>query len=299
MSGDLVLDAEATPVDQHVARSREDAIELPETIIEPPSGWTFVNWRELVAYRDMFWFLTLRSVRVRYAQSSLGIGWAIIQPLVSMVIFTVIFGKMVGVDSDGVPYALFSFVALVPWTYFANALTDATASLIANANMLSKVYFPRLILPLSAVASKLVDFGIAMGMLAILMAVHRHVPGIGIVALPLLVLLMVAAAAGLGLWLTATAVQYRDISYAMSFIVQVLMYVSPVVYPASLVPERFRLLYALNPMVGVIEGFRSTLLDTTPMPWGLIGVSALSAAVVLFSGMLYFRRMERYFADVA
>jgi lipopolysaccharide transport system permease protein len=295
----LALDADATPADRHAVQAHGDADELPETVIESLSGWALVDWRELAAYRDMFRFLTLRSIRVRYAQSSLGIGWAVVQPLVSMVIFTIIFGRMVGIDSDGVPYALFSFVALVPWTYFANALSDATASLITNANMLSKVYFPRLILPLSAVASKLVDFAIAMGMLAILMTVHRQAPGPGIVALPLLILLMVTAATGLGLWLTATAVQYRDVSYAMSFIVQVLMYVSPVVYSVDLVPERFRLLYALNPMVGVIEGFRAALLGTTPMPWGLIAIGALSAAALLLSGMLYFRRMEQYFADVA
>lgn len=312
MNGELVMEAGRTPevtrggavvelgqAPQRVVPAGEAPHEPSEVLIEPESGWVLVDWGELVAYRDMFWFLTLRSVRVRYAQSSLGIGWAIVQPLISMIVFTIIFGRMVGVESDGVPYALFSFAALVPWTYFANALTDATSSLITNANMISKVYFPRLVLPLSAVAAKLVDLVIAMAMLAILMAFHGFVPGPAVLALPLLVALMVTASAGLGLWLTATAVQYRDVSYAMSFIVQVLMYVSPVVYPTSLVPERFRLLYALNPMVGVIEGFRSALLGTTPLPWGLIAVSSLSAMILLGSGMLYFRRMERYFADVA
>ena len=294
MSSDLALEAERD------ARPPGDADDdLPEVVIEAESGWMPIDWRELREYRDLFRFLTLRSIKVRYAQSSLGIGWAVIQPLVSMVLFTVIFGRMVGVRSDGAPYALFSFAALVPWTYFSNSLSEATSSLIKNANMLSKIYFPRLILPLSAVASKLVDFAIAMLMLAALMAYFGVLPGPGVVVLPALVLLMVLASAGLGMWLTATAVQYRDVSYAMSFIVQVLMYVSPVVYPASLVPDRFRPLYALNPMVGVIEGFRSALLGTNPMPWGLIAVGTLSALALALTGTLYFRRMERYFADVA
>lgn len=270
-----------------------------QLVIEPQSGWRTIDWRELYNYRDMFRFLTLRSVKARYAQSAIGIGWAIIQPLFSMLVFTVVFGKLAKVSSDGAPYALFSFAALVPWTFFANALTDSTVSLIGNATMLSKVYFPRLILPLSAVAAKLVDFSIALVMLFALMAVYRIPPTRGVLVLPLLVVVMVFAAAGGGMWLTALAIQYRDVSYGMSFFVQLLMYAAPVVYPATLVPARFRLVYAINPMVGVIEGFRAALLGTRPIPWSMIAVGATTAVVLMVSGGFYFRRKERLFADVA
>jgi lipopolysaccharide transport system permease protein len=268
------------------------------TIIEPRSGWRLVDWKELYDYRDLFYFLVWRSVKVRYAQSAIGIGWAVIQPLFSMLVFTVVFGKLAGVESDGAPYALFSFAALVPWTYFSNALTEGTNSLVSNANMLSKVYFPRLILPLSAVAAKLVDFAIALMLLAGLMAWYRVAPTYGVLMLPLLTLLMVLSAAGLGMWLTALAVQYRDVNYGIGFGVQLLMYAAPVVYPASLIPDRYQLLYALNPMVGVIEGFRSALLGTRPMPWDLLAVGAATATVFAVTGALYFRRREKVFADV-
>ena len=275
------------------------AAEIPITIIQPRTGWQLVDWKELHAYRDLFFFLVWRSVRVRYAQSTLGIGWAVIQPLFSMLVFTVVFGKLARIESDGVPYAVFSFAALVPWTYFANALTEGTASLVSNANMLSKVYFPRLILPLSAVVAKLVDFAISLVLLAALMAWYQVVPTAGILLLPALVLLMMLTAAGLGLWLTALAVQYRDVNYAMSFVVQLLMYAAPVVYPASLIPERYQLLYALNPMVGVIEGFRAALLGTRPMPYDFLALGTAVAVAVALTGALYFRRREPLFADVA
>ena len=275
------------------------AAEIPITIIQPRTGWQLVDWKELHAYRDLFFFLVWRSVRVRYAQSTLGIGWAVIQPLFSMLVFTVVFGKLARIESDGVPYAVFSFAALVPWTYFANALTEGTASLVSNANMLSKVYFPRLILPLSAVVAKLVDFAISLVLLAALMAWYQVVPTAGILLLPALVLLMMLTAAGLGLWLTALAVQYRDVNYAMSFVVQLLMYAAPVVYPASLIPERYQLLYALNPMVGVIEGFRAALLGTRPMPYDFLALGTAVAVAVALTGALYVRRREPLFADVA
>jgi lipopolysaccharide transport system permease protein len=273
--------------------------QVPTIIIEPRTGWQLVDWKELRDYRDLFLFLVWRGIKVRYAQSSLGVGWAVIQPVFSMLIFTVIFGRLAGVESDGAPYAVFSFVALVPWTYFANALTDATQSLVTNANMLTKVYFPRLILPLSAVLAKLVDFAIAMVLLAMLMLWYRQVPNAGLLMLPLLVGLMVLTAAGLGMWLTALAVQYRDVNYAINFIVQILMYAAPVVYPASLIPERWQYLYALNPMVGVIEGFRAALLGTRPMPWDFLALGTVTAMAVALTGMLYFRRREQVFADVA
>ncbi len=273
--------------------------DVPVTIIEPKSGWRLVDWRELYDYRDLFLFLTWRQIKVQYAQSTLGIGWAIIQPLFSMVVFTIVFGNLAGVSSDGAPYAVFSFVALVPWTYFANAVTEGANSLISNTNMLTKVYFPRLVLPLSAVLGKLVDFSIGMLLLFVLMAWFGVAPNWGVLALPLLVLLMMLTAAGLGMWMTALAVQYRDVKYGLNFAVQLLMYAAPVVYPASLVPEKWQLAYALNPMVGVIEGFRSALLGTRAMPWDLLTVGSASAALIAASGVLYFRSKERLFADFA
>ncbi len=269
------------------------------TIIEPRSGWRLIDWKELYDYRDLFFFLVWRSVKVRYAQSALGIGWAIIQPVFSMLIFTVVFGELAEVASDNVPYAVFSFVALVPWTYFANALTDATASLVNNSQILSKVYFPRMIMPLAAVVSKLVDFGIAMILVGGLMVWYRIAPNWGVLALPLLVLLMMLTAAGLGMWLTALAVQYRDVNFGMGFGVQLLMYAAPVVYPASLIPEKYQILYAINPMVGVIEGFRAALLGTRPMPWNFFVVGSITAVVMGVTGAMYFRRREKLFADVA
>lgn len=271
----------------------------PITIIEPHTGWRMVDWRELRDYQDLFFFLIWRNIKVRYAQSAIGVGWAVLQPVASMVVFTVIFGRLVGVESDGAPYAVFAFVALVPWTYFANCLTEGSASMVANAGMISKIYFPRLIMPMAIIGARMVDFLIASVILALLLAVYRIAPNAGVVALPALILIMTLAAAGLGLWLTALAIQFRDINYGMSFGVQLLMYAAPVVYPASLIPDRYAYLYALNPMVGVIEGFRAALLGTRAMPWDLIAIGALVATLLFFSGMLYFRRKEHVFADVA
>lgn len=268
------------------------------TTIEPHSGWRWINWKELRDYRDLFIFLVRRHIKVRYAQSALGIGWAVIQPLFFMVVFTIVFGRLARIDSDGVPYAIFAFVALVPWTYFSNAVSEGAGSLIGNAGMIGKIYFPRLILPMSTAAARLVDFAIALVILAGLMVWYGMVPNLGILVLPLLIVLMALTAAGLGLWLTALAVQYRDVNYAIGFGMQLLMYLAPVVYPASLIPERYQLLYTLNPMVGVIEGFRAALLGTRDMPWDFIAVGAVVAVLLAISGMFYFRRMENIFADV-
>lgn len=269
------------------------------TIIEARPGWRLVDFGELYAYRDLLRFLTWRSIKVLYAQSAIGIGWAVIQPVFSMLIFTVVFGRFAGISSDGAPYALFSLAALVPWTYFQNALLESANSLVSQVQMITKVYFPRVILPMSGVLAKLVDFCVAMCVLAGLMAWYGYLPTWNIVFLPLLVLMMVAAAAGLGMWLTAMAIQYRDVKHALNFVVQLMMYATPVVYSASIVPARWQPFYALNPMVGVIEGFRAALLGTRPMPWEWIGIGAASAAVLLISGLFYFRRQERLFADVA
>lgn len=270
-----------------------------QIIIESRRGWRQIDWKELYEYRDLFVFLVRRSVKVRYTQSVLGIGWAIIQPLFSMIVFTVIFGRLAKIDSEGVPYALFSFAALVPWTYFANSLSEASSSLVGQAHVINKIYFPRLLLPFSSVVAKLLDFAIAITILFGLMAGYGVWPNIGVLCFPLLILLMMLASTGLGLWLTAMAIQYRDVAYASTFIVQLLMYAAPVVYPTSLIPEKYRLIYALNPMVGVIEGFRSALLSTTPMPWHFIGLGMLVSCFLFISGALYFRSKERLFADVA
>jgi len=229
----------------------------------------------------------------------LGIGWAVIQPIFSMIVFTIVFGKLAKINSDGVPYAIFSYTALVPWTYFSGALTGASGSLLGASGMMTKVYFPRLVIPIAPVMSKLVDFGIAFVILLLMMVYFGFMPSIQIIYLPLLILIMMITASGMGMWLTAMAVKYRDINYAMSFFVQLLMYAAPVVYPASIIPEPFRLIYGCFPMVGVIEGFRSILLKTNPMPWDLIGVGSIVACFLFISGAFYFRRMEKYFADVA
>ena len=240
-----------------------------------------------------------RDIKTRYAQSVLGIGWAVIQPIFSMIVFTIVFGKLAKINSDGVPYAIFSYTALVPWTYFSGALTGASGSLLGASGMMTKVYFPRLVIPIAPVISKLVDFGIAFVILLLMMVYFGFMPSIQIIYLPLLILIMMITASGMGMWLTAMAVQYRDINYAMSFFVQLLMYAAPVVYPASIIPEPFRLIYGCFPMVGVIEGFRSILLQTNPIPWDLIGVGSVVALIFFISGAFYFKRMEKYFADIA
>jgi len=265
------------------------------TIIEPKSGWQLIDWKELMEYRDMFFFLVWRDIKARYAQSVLGVGWAVIQPVFSMIVFTIVFGNLAKIDSDGAPYAIFSFVALVPWTFFSGSLTASTGSL---SGMITKIYFPRLILPMASILSKGVDFAISLVVLFGLLVWFQIVPTLWIVILPYLILLLMLTAVGVGMWLSALSVQYRDIRYGLNFGVQLLMYSAPVVYPASLIPEQYRLFYAINPMVGVIEGFRSALLDTNPMPWEMIIIGTISAIVIALSGALYFKRREKFFADV-
>jgi lipopolysaccharide transport system permease protein len=249
-------------------------------------------------YRDLLYFLIWRDIKAKYAQSVLGIGWAIVQPVFYMIVFTIVFGKLAKISSDGAPYVIFSYTALVPWTYFANALADTTGSLLGGGNMLTKVYFPRLIMPISSTIAKLVDFSIAFLLLFGFMAWFRTAPTLAALVIPALILLMILTAGGIGMWLTVLAIQYRDVKYGIGFLVQLLMYASPVAYPASLIPDQYRLLYAMNPMVGVMEGFRSALLNTNPMPWDMIAVGGIVAVAVALSGMFYFRRMERTFADV-
>jgi len=274
--------------------------------VEPAKDWRLVDWKELAAYRDLFWFLSMRDVKVRYKQTVLGLGWAIIRPVISMIIFSVIFGKLAKVPSDGVPYPIFALAALVPWTYFSTALTESTQSLVANANMLTKVYFPRLAIPLAPVLGGLVDFAISFLILIAMMLWFGIMPSMAALILPACLLIMIATAAGVGLWLSTLAILYRDFRQAISFIVQVLMYAAPVVWPVSLIAETgsewaptLRVVYGLYPMAGVIEGFRASLLGTTAVPWDLIGMGAIGATVLLVSGLLFFQRTEKYFADVA
>jgi len=271
----------------------------PDVVIEPQAGWRLPDVAELWRYRDLYAFLVRRNIRVRYSQSVLGVGWAIVQPLFSMIVFTVVFGRLAGIGSEGVPYSVFSLAALVPWTFFASSLTEATDSMVAQANLIGKIYFPRAILPLAAVTAKGIDFLLAFVMLAAMLAWYGLAPTGAVVYLPLLAVILMSAATGAGMWLTAMAVRYRDVKYAMTIVVQLLMYVAPVVYPASIVPERFRTLYALNPMVGVIEGFRAALLATRPFPWMEVAIGGAVAAGLLVWGLLYFSRAERFFADVA
>jgi lipopolysaccharide transport system permease protein len=254
---------------------------------------------ELWQYRELFYFLIWRDVKVRYAQSILGIGWAVIQPLVPMIIFTIVFGRVAQISSDGIPYALFAYTALVPWTYYSNALTDSSGSLVKEVNMLSKIYFPRLIIPLTSVLGKLIDLAISLGLLVALLIWYRTVPSPWVViVVPLLTLLTMMAASGLGMLLSALALQYRDVKYGVPFAAQFLMYAAPVVYPTSLIPSSVRYVYALNPMVGVIEGFRACVVGT-PLPWDLIAMASASAMTLLVLGAVYFVRKEPVFADVA
>ena len=268
-------------------------------VIEPNASRKLLNLGEVLAYRDLLRYMIWKQIRVRYAQSSLGIGWAIIQPLFSMVIFTVIFGNLAKLDSDGTPYALFSLAALLPWTYFSNAITEGVASLVSEADLMKKVYFPRLILPLTSVGSKLVDFAIASVIMAVVMVWFRQPPSAEIVWIPLAILIMVTTALGVSVWLTALAIQYRDIRYAMNFMVQILMYASPVVYSLQIVPESYRSLYALNPMAGVIECFRVSILGTSSMPWDIVGVGIASSLTILVTGLMFFNSKESIFTDVA
>jgi lipopolysaccharide transport system permease protein len=267
--------------------------------IRPTTGWKFINLKEIIRYKDLLYFLVVRGIKAKYAQSVLGIGWAIIQPLVSTLIFTIVFGNLARISSEGVPYFIFSLTALVPWTYFSNTLTESANSLISNSNLITKVYFPRMVLPLSAAFAKLLDFGITFLLLMIILIVYGFGVSWLIVTLPILILILLLTSLGLGMWLAAMAVQYRDVKHALTFMVQLLMYLAPVVYPTSNVPERFQFWYSLNPMVGVIEGFRAVFLHHQPMPWNFIGTGAIVAVLIFITGAFYFRRMEKNFADVA
>ncbi len=270
---------------------------VPSLIIRPPRKWVPVDLKELWAYRELITAFTLRDVKLRYKQTGLGIAWAVLQPLLTMVIFTVFFGGLAKIPSDGVPYPLFVLAALLPWTLFAEGLTRSTTSMVTNSNIMTKVYFPRLIMPLSSIISPLVDFAVSFIILIAMMVYYGFMPTINIVFLPVFLLLALATALGVGLWLSALNVKYRDFQYTVPFMIQIWMFASPVVYAASLVPESMRVWYGLNPMAGVIEGFRWALLGTGA-PSAMVLVSVGMVIVLLVSGMFYFRRMEQYYADI-
>jgi lipopolysaccharide transport system permease protein len=267
------------------------------TIIEPKSGWQILNFRELWEYCDLFFFIVWRDIKALYAQTILGFSWAILQPLIQIVIFTVIFGKVANLDTGGIPYFLFTSVAVIPWTYMSQSMSQSSQSLIKDKNMLGKVYFPRLIFPISPVLARLVDFGISILILLIVVIYYRVLPTWQILLLPLFILMMIAIPAGIGMWLSALAIRFRDVRHAMPFILRMLVYTAPIVYSASSIPEIYRFLYSLNPIVGVIEGFRACILGTQ-FPWLFILPGMLTSLALLLSGAYYFKRMERVFVDV-
>jgi len=267
--------------------------------IEPSRGWVSLKLRELWEYRELLYFLTWRDVKVRYKQTVLGAAWAIIQPLMTMVVFSLFFGNLAKIPSDGIPYPIFSYAALVPWTFFANGMGQSSNSLVGAANLIKKIYFPRLVIPISSVISGVVDFALAFLVLLGMMLAYGIVPTLNVIFLPLLLLLAFVTALGVGMWLSAMNVQFRDVRYIIPFLTQFWMFATPIAYPSSLIEnDLLRTLYGLNPMTGVIEGFRWALLDTNTAPGPVIIVSTLAAVALLVSGAYYFRRMEKTFADV-
>lgn len=277
----------------------EIAVEhLPLLLIRPTTGWISLGLGELWHYRELVYFLAWRDIKLRYKQTVLGALWAIIQPFFTMVVFSLFFGRLGGMPSDDIPYPIFSFAALVPWTFFANGLAQSANSLVGNVDLIKRVYFPRLAAPLATVLSGVVDFVLAFLVLLAMMLYYRVTPGINVLWLPLFLLLAFVTALGVGLWLSAMNVQFRDIRYVIPFLTQFWLFITPIAYPSSLLPQPWRTLYGINPMAGVVEGFRWALLDVDTRPGPIVAVSALMAVALLLSGAYYFRRMEKTFADV-
>jgi lipopolysaccharide transport system permease protein len=272
--------------------------ELTRTRRQAVKGWVLPNLRELWEYRELLYFFAWRDIKVRYRQTVLGVLWAIIQPFLTMVIFNLFFGRLANIPSDGVPYPVFSFAALVPWTFFANALTQASNSLVMSGNMLKKIYFPRLALPIATVVAGVVDFVLAFIVLLCIMLYYGLVPTANVIWLPFFVLLALVTSIGVSLWLSAMNVQFRDVRYTIPFLTQAWLFVTPIAYPSSLLPEPLRIVYGLNPMAGVVEGFRWALYGAGTAPGPMMIVSSIVAVVLLVSGAFYFRRMEQSFADV-
>ena len=276
----------------------EAKLNIPTIRIEPTQGWAALKLHELWAYRELLYFLAWRDIKVRYKQTVIGVGWTILQPLMTMVVFTMIFGNFAKVPSDGVPYPIFAYSALLPWNLFAGALNRCTMSLVGSANLITKVYFPRLIVPASATIAGILDFAISFVFLLGMMLWYHIVPTWGALALPFFLFLTLVTVLAVGLWLSALNVRYRDVGQAIPFLIQIWMFLCPVAYPTSLVPEKWRLLYSLNPMVGVIEGFRWALLGKASPDLRILGISSLVLIVILLGGLFYFKRIERTFADV-
>ena len=270
----------------------------PFVHIKPRKGWQLIDFKELKQYRDLFYFLVVRDIKVKYKQTVLGGLWAIIVPFFSMIVFTLFFGKLAKMPSDGIPYPIFNYTAMVAWTYFATSINLSGNSLVGNTSLISKIYFPRIIIPLSSVLAGLLDFVIAFTLLIGMMVYYKIYPTLLVLALPVLVLLMVLTASGVGMFLATLNAKYRDVKYTITFLVQLWMFSTPIVYPVSLIPEKYRLLYALNPMVGVIEGFRSALLGTSSFPTLMVLISAVVSSSLLLIGLMYFKKMERHFADI-
>jgi lipopolysaccharide transport system permease protein len=273
--------------------SKSDSI----TIIKPKSGWQLIDFKELLDYRDLFYFLVWRDIKVLYAQTILGFLWAILVPLIQIVIFTIIFGKVAKISTEGIPYILYSTVAIIPWTYMSQAMSQSSLSLVTGQSMLGKIYFPRIMFPMTSVLAKLVDFAISLVILFAALIYYRITPTWNLLFLPLFFLQMICIPAGVGMFLSALAIRFRDVKFAMQFILRMLIYSAPIVYSASSIPEKYRILYSLNPLVGVIEGFRSCLLGT-PVPWQYIFPGLVTSIVLVVFGALYFHRMERVFVDV-
>jgi homopolymeric O-antigen transport system permease protein len=272
--------------------------ESPVVRIRPPRGWAALDLRELWEYRELMYFLVWRDVKVRYKQTVLGIAWVVLQPLATTLIFTVIFGNLAKIPSESLPYAVFAMAGLIPWNYFATSFSRGGQSLVGSANLISKVYFPRVIIPLSSILVGLIDSAIVFVVLLVLMFFYGIVPTMAVVTLPLFLLLAIATAFGVSLWLSALNVQYRDVGYLVPFIAQFWMYATPVVYPTSMIPDKWRLIYSLNPMAGVVEGFRWALFGTGEGPGLALAVSVVMVVLLVVSGMFFFRRMEDTFADV-
>jgi len=273
-------------------------LHTPRLRIAPSRGWVSLKLSELWEYRELLYFLVWRDIKVRYKQTALGASWAIIQPFMTMVVFSLFFGHLARMPSDGLPYPIFTFAALVPWTFFANGLSQSSNSLVGSSNLITKVYFPRLIVPLASVFSGIVDFLIAFAVLLVIMLYYGLVPTLNILWLPLFVLLSLVTSLGVGLWLSALNVKYRDVRYIVPFVTQFWLFATPIAYPSSLLREPWRTIYGLNPMVGVVEGFRWALLRTSTVPGPIVAVSASAAVLILVTGAFYFRRMEKTFADI-
>lgn len=280
-----------------ITSGRSDDAALTVSVIEPPRGWRVLDLAELWAYRELVWALTLRDLKVRYKQTVLGVAWAVIQPVTAMIIFSIIFGRLAGLPSDGYPYPVFVFAGLLPWTFFANAIAAIGGSVVGSANLVSKIYFPRLVIPLTPIGSGVVDFGISTGVLLLLMLYYRVPWSAGLAAVPLLVIGVVITALGAGALLAALTVTYRDFRYVIPFLTQMWLFATPIVYPASLVPETWRWMLYLNPMAGWIDGFRAAFLGKS---FDLVGlaISSAVAGVLLLGGVTYFAKVERKFADI-